>query len=96
MPRRDCRKDANHDELSDIGRKLGFTVYDTWQMAQYIPGWPDALWIIPHRDVIMVEYKGKGGKLTEAEAAFHGAYPGPIAIVRDVDDAMRLREKYGR
>lgn len=66
MPRRACRKDAVHDELKSIAEALGWWVLDTFQVAQYIPGFPDQVWVCPSATVF-VEIKSPGGKLTPDE-----------------------------
>jgi hypothetical protein len=89
-PRRDTRKDENHDELSEAARDLGWDVIDTYQFAQYVPGFPDAIWVKPGR-TIFVEYKGQKGRLTKDEVAFALRYDGWY-LVRTVDDVICLTE----
>lgn len=93
--RRACRKDANHDELSDAARRLGWYVVDTYQVAQYIPGWPDAVWAKRGRTVL-VEYKTARGQLTQDEALFAATWPGEWVVVRSVDDVVRVTEEVMR
>lgn len=88
-PRYQCRKDANHDELSDAARRLGWYVVDTYQFAQYIPGWPDAVWAKPGRTVL-AEYKVGKAQLTKDEALFAARWLGEYVIVRDIDDVLRV------
>jgi len=87
--RRACRKDSHHDELSDAARRLGWYVVDTYQVAQYIPGWPDAVWAKRGRTVL-VEYKTARGQLTQDEALFAATWPGEWVVVRCVDDVVRV------
>lgn len=91
--RRACRKDANHDELSDAARRLGWYVVDTYQVAQYIPGWPDAVWAKPDR-VVLAEYKAGKAQLTKDEALFAAVWPDKYVIVRTVDDVVKVTNDY--
>lgn len=84
--------DANHHELSDAARALGWAVYDTYQFAQYVPGWPDAVWARRGRTVL-VEYKVGNAQLTSAEGEFGATYPGEWCVVRSVDDVVRVTEE---
>ncbi len=93
MPRRACRKDANHDAIADAFRRLGWQWYDTYQVAQYIPGFPDGLAVKPDY-ALLVEVKGERGQLTEDEAEFHAWYEGPLAIVRSNEDVVRVTKEW--
>jgi hypothetical protein len=88
-PRYQCRKDANHDELSDAARRLGWYVVDTYQFAQYHAGWPDAVWAKPGR-VVLVEYKVGNETLNDKEERFRQLWPAEYEIVRDLDDVVRV------
>jgi len=83
--RRACRKDANHDLVKEALQWRGFTCYDTWQVAQYIPGFPDLL-VVKNRRVILVEVKDGNAPLTIAEKRFVAGYEAPLVIVRSLDD----------
>lgn len=88
-PRYQCRKDANHDELSQAARRLGWYVVDTYQFAQYHAGWPDAVWAKPGR-VVLVEYKVGNETLNDKEERFRQLWPAEYEIVRDLDDVVRV------
>jgi len=94
VPRRKCRKDGHHNALSDCARDLGWQVWDTWQHAQYTPGWPDALWI--GYGVILGEYKLPGEPLTPAEAKFRALcdamQPKLYQVFETEDDVLRVTE----
>lgn len=90
--RRACRKDSHHDELSKAARRLGWFVVDTYQVAQYIPGWPDAVWAKRGRTVL-VEYKTERGQLTDDEGLFGALWPDEWVVVRSVDDVVRVTEE---
>ena len=95
-PRRACRKDATHDEIRDALRALGWYVLDTWQHAQYTPGFPDLVAICPEATVF-VEVKALNGKLTPDESRFRqdvltaGA---KYAVVDDLEQAQFMTRIY--
>jgi hypothetical protein len=86
-PRYAARKDQNHDEIADAFRRLGWTFVDTWQCAQYVPGFFDGL---ACRDGVVIGVEVKHGKepLTPDEARFHAAWPGRILVARSVEDVL--------
>lgn len=86
------RKDANHNELSAAASELGWRVVDTFQFAQYVPGWPDAVWARAGRTVL-VEYKVGRARLTKDEALFAATWPGEYAIVRSPEDVVVVTGK---
>ena len=92
MPRRACRRDANHNALSDTARRLGWLVWDTWQHAQYTPGWPDAVWT--GYGVVFAEYKAKGGRLTDDERQFRAlceaVEPGLYQVFRTEEEVAKF------
>ena len=92
-PRRACRKDDNHDAIADTFRRLGWQWYDTYQFAQYLPGFPDGMAVKPGA-VLLVEVKGKRVRLTKDEAAFHRDYLGPIMVARTEDDVVQMTEMW--
>jgi len=93
--RRACRKDAVHDLLVSAHRQLGWFVAETYQLAQAIPGFPDALAVHPVSGVVvLLEFKGLKGKLTADERQFHVLYPGLIEVERTITDVMANHRKY--
>lgn len=90
MPRLAARKDLNHDEIRSAFERLGWYWRDTFQLGQ---GFPDG---VASREGInlLVEVKSNGGKLSCMEAAYHQACPGPIVIVRSVDDVIAIDAQY--
>jgi len=74
MPRRACRKDGNHDLIRDTLGKLGWQVDETYQFAQYAPGWPDLVAYKWGR-VAFIEVKGADGTLTADERTWMYAHP---------------------
>ena len=92
---RRCRKDAVHDELVQWHRHLGWDIAETYQLGQYVPGFPDALGVHPISHVtVLLEFKSPDGKLTKAEKWFHAFWRGPIEIERTVTDVMATHKKY--
>ena len=89
-PRRACSIDANHGKIADAFRRLGWDVIDTHECAQYIGGFPDLI-VIRGGDVLGIEVKAPGGRLTVDELAFAMAHPdwAPV-VVRTVDDVLEL------
>ena len=82
------RRDLNHATIRDGLRKLGFHVEDTADLGH---GFPDLLANKKNREgtAVLLEVKMPGEKLTPAEIIFHQLYPGPIAIVYSLEDAIR-------
>lgn len=93
-PRRACKKDLSHDLIADAFRKLGWQWYDTYQFAQYHPGWPDGeavRWPV----VLKVEVKSEKGQLTPDEQAFWNTYEGPKCICRTIEDVLVAHTEWG-
>ena len=90
-PRRACRIDANHKELSDAASAFGWFVIDSHEFAQYKGGFPDAIWAKPGR-VVLAEYKVGNEPLTKAEKEFQRDWPDVYVVIRTVDDVVRVTE----
>jgi hypothetical protein len=76
-------------------RTLGADVVETWQVAQYIPGFPDALALF-RGQVIAVEIKMPGEKLTKDEATFALLHRDLAPnVVENADDCRALLARYG-
>lgn len=94
-PRRACRKDANHNLIADVFRAAGCMVLDTYQMAQYIAGYPD-LDVRRGARSVLVEVKAAGGELTDDERWFAGVCEGygvPYVVVRTEEEALKVAEE---
>lgn len=94
-PRRDCRKDDNHDDIAEAFRMCGWRFIDTYQHAQYTPGFPDGLAVRGHRTV-WVEVKTAQGTLTDKERMFRDyelAGDGEYEIVRTLEDVERITQR---
>lgn len=83
------RKDANHDEIAEAFRRLGWQWIDTYQHAAYTEGFPDGL-VAKDGFIALVEVKGKRGRLTKAERAFHEGFQGKVWVIRSIDDVLRV------
>ena len=92
MPRTAAKKDANHDEIVEAFRRLGWYWKDTYQLGL---GFGDGVASRPWVNVV-VEIKADGGRLTKAEREFHTECPGPVEVVKSLDDVLRVNEKYAR
>jgi len=92
---RRCRKDAVHDELVMWHRHLGWDIAETYQLGQYVRGFPDAIGVHPVSLVsVLLEFKSPGKKLNKNERWFHAFWRGPIEIERTVTDVMATHKKY--
>ena len=91
-PRRACRKDANHNQIADAFRAAGCFVLDTYQMAQYIAGYPD-LDVRRGARSVLVEVKTTDGELSADEQWFASVCEGygvPCVVVRTVEEALEI------
>jgi len=88
-PRRACRKDNNHDVIADAFRRHGWDWYETYQFAQYLPGFPDGM-AVRNGMVVLVEIKNGDATLTPDEERFIANYHAPVIIARSVEDVERL------
>lgn len=84
-PRRACRKDANHDIIADAFRVHGCDWVDTWQYAQYTPGFPDGI-VRYGRVVRFIEVKTPGAKLTPDEEIFRALHEDVYRVVATLED----------
>ena len=87
------KKDSNHDLIAEAFRKCGWYWIDTYQFAYFKPGWFDGM-AIRNGIVLGVEIKAGKGILTPDEEAFHREWPGPIVIVRNIEDVLALTEEW--
>jgi len=94
-PRWACKKDDDHDLICDALRAMGWDVIETWQVAQYISGFPDAI-ACRAGVAIGIEIKSAKGVRTKDERAFALAHNWEIAIVRTVKDCKLLTERWNR
>lgn len=84
--RRAARTDANHTIIVNALRQVGASVQD---LANVGKGCPDL--IVGYRgNNYLIEVKMNRGKATLAQLEWHGAWRGQVAVVRSVDEALRL------
>jgi len=79
------RRDRNHVEIRNGLRDVGVFVLDIADMGK---GVPDLLTVWERR-VKLLEVKMPGEGLTPDEEKFHGKYPGDIAIVYSLQQAIQ-------
>ena len=84
------RKDLNHDEIKNALEAIyGVDVIDTSQCG--VPGFPDlCVGSIYTNKLMLVEIKGKHGKLNADQKRFHAKHPKYCCVVRTVDEAREL------
>lgn len=90
--RKRARKDANHSQIAQAMRDVGYLVADTASLGD---GFGDQVWAgidrkSGQKSVWVIEIKTTKGNLTDAEKIFHQAWQGYVHIVRSVDDAYKL------
>ena len=80
------RTDATQKAIVAALRGVGCTVKLTTMVGA---GFADAVvWSPFTRSCHLLEMKTPTGTLTPAEREFHATWPGPIAIVRSIDEAL--------
>ena len=90
--RRACRRDQNMPEVVQALRGLGWQCFDMSAVGvNAVPGFPDLLCVRAGR-VVLCEIKHGQAPLTPDEQTFHLCYGGALAIVRTIDDCVRLTE----
>lgn len=79
------RRDANHAEIRDGLRRMGWTVYDAGSVGGDFPD----LVVGAAGLTLLVEVKASGGRLSEGQAAFAADWRGgPVIVARSLDDAI--------
>lgn len=87
--RRAARVDANHTQIATGLRRLGAWV---WSTASQGNGFPDLLvWYRGGYHLLEVKPPGapSKAKLTDREAVFHRSCPGPVHVVRSLEEAAQ-------
>jgi hypothetical protein len=81
-----ARTDANHAEIRDGLRDLGYTVIDTSKFGR---GFPDLLVVSRTNQIILLEVKSPGGKLSAAEKKFHElTRRAAVHVVYSIEEAI--------
>jgi len=89
-----ARVDANHGEIKKAFISLGCSVSDTSGAGK---GFPDI--VVGYKGItVLVEIKDgektpSQRKLTKDQIIFHGNFTGAIAVVKDVDDVLKIYNK---
>ena len=81
-----CKKDKNHNEIRDEFKRLGWSVFETYQLSGFVDQ------VVGKFNVtLLVEVKQEGKPLTEAQQKFADNWRGtaPVAI-RSVEDVREL------
>lgn len=88
--RRAARVDANHAEIVNAFRRLGFSVAQTHSLGR---GFPD---IVVGRNgrTALVEIKAPGGGFTEEQTMFISSWRGALHVVVSIDDVLELEKKW--
>lgn len=94
--RRRARTDANHADIREALRAVGWEVFDISAVGR---GWPDLL-AVKHGVVRFIEVKDgekppSARQLTKDEAEWHARYQragGQVLVVTSVDEALALGE----
>lgn len=86
--RRAAKVDRNQPAITAALRAAGWTVKPLHAVGQ---GFPD-LAVAKTGVNLLVEVKMPGEKLTPDEIEFHAAWPGPIIIAYDEQDAIEKAE----
>jgi len=81
------RKDANHDEIADAFRAIGFTWIDTPGVGD---GFPDGLALTPHGHVLFVEIKVPGQDVNRFEFEFAIQHEHEYVVVCSEEDVQSL------
>lgn len=84
-----ARTDANHAEIRDGLRAMGYQVSDTHVCGN---GFPDLVVRSRSGRVVLMEVKMPGGKLTQAETEFHRRWGASVRVVRSLDEAINEME----
>ena len=93
MVRRACRKDVNHDMIASTFRAHGIDWIDTWQHAQYTPGFPDGI-AVRGKVVRFIEVKADiRAMLTPDEAWFQALYTDLYRVVATIEEACAVAEE---
>lgn len=79
------RKDANHNEIGDYLRSRGWSVLDIWRAGSGVPD----LAVGKPGFACLVEIKGEGKKLTDAERKVRDQWDGLYVLVTTPLDAER-------
>lgn len=84
-----ARTDANHAEIRDGLRAMGYAVADTHVCGH---GFPDLVVLAKSGRVVLLEVKAPGGKLTQAEKEFYQRWRVAVRVVNSLEHAITEME----
>lgn len=87
QPRRAKRRDVSHNVIRGGLEMCGYWTSDTADLGS---GFPDILCVSKTRIVVLLEVKSKNGVFTDDERIFFRDYPGPKAVVFDLEGAVEI------
>ena len=89
--RRAAKKDLNHNAIAQVFMDEGCSVFDASGVGQHFPD----LVVAKDGDTVLVEVKGKGGKLSEGQREFADKWQGRAYTVRTEIEARALARMIG-
>ena len=97
-PRRASKTDTNQAEIVEALRAAGASVECLHAVGEGVPdlliGFGREVWYSEgeqNEEInILMEVKSDTGKLTPDQIEWHDAWPGQVAIVRSVEEALRV------
>lgn len=89
--RRAAKKDKNHNTIAQVFLDEGCSVFDASGVGQHFPD----LVVAKDGDTVLVEVKGKNGKLTEGQREFADKWQGRAYTVRTEIEARALARMIG-
>ena len=93
----DSRVDANHGEIREFYRALGFSVANTFQLGKGFPDIVVAKWGIT--DLVEIKDGEKPPSkrtLTDDEIEFHQKWNAKVFIIESIDDVLKHHEDVKR
>ena len=83
--------DKNHGIIRDGLRQVGYYVRDTSGVGK---DFPDLLVVSKSGIAVLLEVKTGRAYPTEGQVLFLFRYPGPASLVFDIEDAIKVMERY--
>lgn len=83
--------DKNHGIIRDGLRQSGYFVVDTSGVGK---DFPDLLVVSKADRTVLLEVKMEGEYPSEGQVLFLFRFPGPISLVFDIEDALKVMERY--
>lgn len=84
LHRRAAKRDGNESDIIAALKRVGVGV-----QPLSAEGVPDLLCVFRNR-LHLIEVKMPGEKLTPAQEAWHRSWPGPVSVVRSVEEALSV------